>query len=140
MTERRTYSRHGLTALKVRVAVRGLSAIDQRTLAGRGLVVWQKELIAALGGEASITPQKREIIRDCAVTKLLRDSIDAWLLSQPSLINLRKRALLPVVKERLQIADHLLKSLSLLGLDRKAVDPPDLAALLASLPSEEVQS
>ena len=35
MTERRAYSRHGLNALKARVKVRGLQAIDHRTGPGR---------------------------------------------------------------------------------------------------------
>ena len=53
-------------------------------------------------------------------TKLMLDSIDAWLLSQPSLINKRKRTLLPVVRERTQLADSLARHLSALGLERRA--------------------
>ena len=48
------------------------------------------------------------------------DSIDAWLLAQPSLVNKRKRALLPVVRERTQLADSLARHLSALGLERRA--------------------
>ena len=47
------------------------------------------------------------------------DSIDAWLLAQPSLVNKRKRALLPVVRERTQLADSLARHLSALGLERR---------------------
>ncbi len=35
MTERRTYSRHGLNELKATMKVRGLQAIDHRTGPGR---------------------------------------------------------------------------------------------------------
>jgi hypothetical protein len=53
-------------------------------------------------------------------TKLLLDSIDAWLLRQPSLIDRRKRALLPVVRERQHLADALARYLGLLGLEHRA--------------------
>ena len=53
-------------------------------------------------------------------TKLMLDSVDAWLLAQPSLINKRKRTLLPVVRERTQLADSLARHLLALGLERRA--------------------
>jgi hypothetical protein len=46
------------------------------------------------------------------------DSIDAWLLVQPSLVNARKKSLLPVVKERQALADGLARYLAQLGLHR----------------------
>jgi hypothetical protein len=54
------------------------------------------------------------------------DSIDACLLVQPSLVNMRKRALLPVVKERQQLADALARYMAMLGLERRARPVPDL--------------
>jgi hypothetical protein len=45
-----------------------------------------------------------------------------WLLTQPSLINARKRSLLPMVKERQALADGLAKYLAQLGLKRVAKD------------------
>jgi hypothetical protein len=59
---------------------------------------------------------------DLAVTtKLLIDTIDGWILTQPTLINARKRALLPVVLQRQQLADALARYLNLLGLERRRV-------------------
>lgn len=58
----------------------------------------------------------------CVKSKLLLDSIDAWLLTQPTLINKRKKTLLPVVRERQTLADGLARYLTTLGLDR--VTPP----------------
>ena len=55
-------------------------------------------------------------------SKLLLDSIDVWLLTQPSLINQRKRSLLPVVKERQALADGLARYLTILGLARRVKD------------------
>lgn len=60
------------------------------------------------------------------------DSIDAWLLVQPSLVNLRRRALLPVVRERQQLADALARYLGQLGLERRGKPVPDLASYLAT--------
>jgi len=62
---------------------------------------------------------------------VLLDSIDAWLLTQPSLVNARKRALLPVVRERQALADALARYLGMLGLERRAKEAPDLQTYLA---------
>jgi hypothetical protein len=43
------------------------------------------------------------------------DSVDNWILTQPSLINARRRAILPVVRERQQLSDALSKYLCGLG-------------------------
>src|SRR5262249_23707002 len=60
-------------------------------------------------------------IVDLAVkSRLLLDSVDVWLFSQKSLISYRKRALIPVVKERQVLADGLARYLQLLGLNRQA--------------------
>ena len=58
--------------------------------------------------------------------KLLLESVDAWLLIQPSLVNGRKRALLPVVRERQGLADSLARYLAQLGLERRAKPVPSL--------------
>ena len=50
---------------------------------------------------------------DLAVrTKSMLDSIDAWLLTQPTLVVRRRKALLPAVRERQQLADGLARYLS----------------------------
>ena len=48
-------SRHGLNALKARVMVRGLQAIDRRTAAAQTLLAYRKELLADLGGETTVS-------------------------------------------------------------------------------------
>ena len=52
-------------------------------------------------------------------TKLILHSIDVWLLQQPALIDKRKRALLPAVRERQALADALARYLAMLGLERR---------------------
>ena len=59
------------------------------------------------------------------------DSIDNWILTQPSLINARRRAILPVVRERQQLSDALSKYLCALGLERRAKQVGTLKDLLA---------
>ena len=48
------------------------------------------------------------------------DTIDNWILSQPSLVNKSKKMLLPVVVQRQQLADGLARYLKDLGLHRRA--------------------
>src|SRR5690242_2454367 len=109
---------HGLTILKRAVNGLGNRLIDQRTATGKALAKWRRDLIADLGGDVST---QEEALVDLAVkSKQILDSIDVWLLTQPSLINQRKRALIPVVKERQALADGLAKYLAQLGLKRIA--------------------
>jgi hypothetical protein len=131
MTERRPYSRHGLHALKVRVKVRGLGAIDKRTAVARGLLAWRSELIGDLGGADGVSAQKRALLDLACQTKLLLDSVDAWLLEQPTLINARRRAVLPVVLQRQQLADALARYLQALGLERRTPARPALVEYVA---------
>jgi hypothetical protein len=112
--------RHGLNRLRTAVRSLGGRVIDRRTALGKALAEWRQELIKDLGGLDTISTQERAIIDLAVRTRLLLDSVDAWLLTQPSLINKRARALLPVVRERQQLADGLSRYLQMLGLGRRA--------------------
>jgi hypothetical protein len=104
---------------------RGLEAIDRRTSVGRALYAWRDELIADMGGEEAVTAQQRVVLDLAMRTKLMVDSIDHWMLEQPSLVIKRKRALIPAVRERQRLADSLAKYMSLLGLERREAPAPD---------------
>jgi hypothetical protein len=80
---------------------------------------WRRELIADLGGPDNISTQQSALIDLAVKSKLLADSVDAWLLAQPSLVNKRKKALLPVVLQRQTLADEFAGYLSQLGLESK---------------------
>jgi hypothetical protein len=83
---RREYHSSGLYTLKGAVNLLGGRVIDKRYRAGKALANWRA------GGDVSV---QQETIIDLAVkSKLILDSIDVWLLSQPSLVNPRKRSLL----------------------------------------------
>ena len=127
MTARGSYSRHGLNALKVRVKVQGWRAMDRRTAAGQALLAWRNELLANLGGEDAVSAQERTLVELAVRTRLYVDTLDAWLMGQPSLVNHRKKAVLPVLRERQQLVDSLARILGQLGLEWRAklVEPHD---------------
>jgi hypothetical protein len=109
---------HGLTVLKRAVNTVGNRLIDKRTVTGRALARWRKDLIRDLGGDVST--QQTAVVDLAVKSKLLLDSIDVWLLTQRTLVNKRKKSLLPVVRERQQLADGLAKYLAMLGLERRS--------------------
>jgi hypothetical protein len=71
--------------------------------------------------------------------KVLLDSIDVWILTRRSLIDQRRRALLPVVRERQALADALACYMALLGLERRTRPPVPLADLVLRARREEAQ-
>src|SRR5262249_15754836 len=118
MTPPRPYSRHGLNAPMARIKLRGFSAIDRRTAAARATLAFKHELIAALGGEAGLSPQRRKLIDLAARASMLLDHIDAWLFQQRSLVNAPPTTPLPVLGQRQALAAPLARLLDKLGLDR----------------------
>ena len=123
----RQYTKHGLSTLKRAVKTLGARAIDARTKVGRALLQWRDDLVADLGGPEAVSTQQVAIVDLAVRTKLLLHSIDNWLLTQPSLINARKKSLLPAVRERQALADGLARYLAQLGLERRANPVPTLA-------------
>ncbi len=130
MTGSRSYSRHGLNALKARVKVHGLSAIDRRTVGAQALVAWRNQLLRDLGGEETVSAQQMALVEMAVRTRLYIDSLDAWLMEQKSLVNRRRKAVLPVVKERQQLVDSLARILGQLGIERRAKPIPRLREYL----------
>jgi hypothetical protein len=123
---------HGLKVLKRAVSTLGSRTIDRRTRAGKALAAWRAELAADLGGADQLSTQQRALVDEAVKLKLLLDSIDAWLFAQPSLVDRRKRSLIPIVRERVTLVGQLQSLLRDLGLGRKARDVPDLSTYLAT--------
>ena len=123
--------KHGLIALKRAVRTLGGRVIDRRTTLGKALAQWRGDLIADLGGRDAVTTQQAAVIDLAVKTKLLLDSIDAWLLTQPSLINKNARAVWPVVRERQTLADALARYMTILGLERRVKTVTDLHTYVA---------
>jgi hypothetical protein len=120
MTKPRPYTRHGLHAIKAKVKVAGLAAIDGRTVAARALLDWRKELIADLGGGGAVSAQQMALVEAASRTRLYLDHLDCFLMSQRSLVNAKRKAVLPVLRERQTLADSLTRILTTLGLERRA--------------------
>ena len=120
---KRTYQSHGLYAIKKAICGLDTGKLDRRYKAFRALGEWREALLQDLGGKENVSTQQTEIVDLASRTKLMLDSIDNWLLQQPSLVNHRKRALLPVVRERQQLADALARYMTQLGLEKKKPPP-----------------
>ena len=127
----RPYTRHGLTAPMARTKLRGLSAIDRRTVAAREYLALRRELANALGGEADLTPQQRKLIDMAARASAMLDHVDAWLFQQRSLVNARAKTLLPILAQRQALADHLVRILDRLPVPEQA---PSVARAIVILP------
>lgn len=125
--------RTGLNALKARVKVRGLAAIDGRTAAARALLDWRSHLVSDLGGETAISAQQRALVEVATRSKLYIDHLDAFLMEQRSLVNAQRKAVLPVLRERQTLVDSLTRILTTLGLERKARPAKTLTEVLEEI-------
>ena len=134
---RRDYQKHGLYSMKKALMRLGSKAIDRRYAVGKALGKWRADLIQDLGGDVST--QQDTLVDLCVKSKLILDSIDAWLLFQPSLVNARKKSLLPVVKERQALADGLSRYLAMLGLEKREPKAKSLEEILNEPAEEEAQ-
>lgn len=132
---------YSLYSLEHVVKTLGRRPFPTRGVVGRALAAWRAELVADLGGKDMVTTQQAAVVDLALKTKLLLDSIDAWLLTQRSLVNKTTRALWPVVLQRQQLADALARYMNLLGLERRARPVPALADYVAnkySAPAKDV--
>jgi hypothetical protein len=78
-----------------------------------------------------LSPQKRLLVDDAARTAALLKHVDAYLFGRDSVVDARRRALIPATKERLALADHLRGVLKDLGLDRVPARVPTLESIRA---------
>ena len=123
---------HGTMALKRAVLTLGRRTIDQRTTVGRALAAWRSELLADLGGIESVSTQELALVEEAVKTKLILDSVDAWVLSQKTLINRRTKSVLPAVRDRQALVSTLRGLLGDLGLKRRSKTEPSLSEYLAT--------
>jgi hypothetical protein len=105
---------------------------SRSTALGRALHEWRESLIADLGGIENVTTQQLALVDLAVRTKLLVDSVDAYVLAMPSPVNRQKRCLHPVVRERQSLVNQLQSLLRDLALDWKTPPVPTLAEYLAT--------
>ena len=128
----RTYHQSGVYRLKRAVLKLGARALPSRkTALGRALREWRASLVADLGGEATISTQQLALVDLAVRSKLLVDSVDAYVLAMPSPVNKKRRQLFAVVVQRQALVGQLQSLLRDLGLERKACDVTDLQRYLA---------
>jgi hypothetical protein len=116
-------STHGLKAMR-----RTLGQLTTRRLDGRSAVAvavraWKADVRADLGGDLSRAQET--VLEAAAQAWVILSSLDDYIARQPSLVT-RKRQLLPVVRDRMQVADSLARHLERLGLERKVRPVPDI--------------
>lgn len=110
---------HKLTALMRHVKAGGLDALDARSAAVRAVKAWRTALLNDLGGESNVSTQRMAIVDAVVRTKLFVEHLDTWLITQPSLVNKRRKAILPALRERQALIDSLARLLAQLGLERQ---------------------
>jgi hypothetical protein len=130
-------SRLGLHALKAKVNIHGVDAINKSTAAGRLLVEWRDELVNALGGSDAITPQQKCLVEIACRSKLICDHIDWFIMQQETLIFFRKKSAYPIVLQRAQLAAQLEKTLTTLGLQRVAKKLPSFDEYMKELAAKK---
>src|SRR5262249_2856342 len=108
----------GWRGLKRAVAVRGLNALDGRSAAVRLVREWQAAITADLGGPEQLSAQKRALIDILSRSPLVLNHIDSFMMEQRSLINRKRKAIIPIVRDRQVIVDGIARLVAQIGSDK----------------------
>ena len=111
-----------------------MRALTTKRLDGRSAVAvavrhWKADVTRDLGGDLSRAQET--LLEAAAQAWVILSSLDDWIARQPSLVT-RKRTLLPIVMQRMQVAEGLAKHLERLGLERREQPVQSLEQYLAS--------
>ena len=120
--ERHPYQHSGLYAVHNALKMIGDQDywIDILGEVGVELKAWKMAISQDMGGDENISAMERSIIDLATKTFLMLQSVDKFLLEQPSLVNKSKRQLFPVVLQRQQVADALARYMGQLGIKKRA--------------------
>jgi hypothetical protein len=108
-----------------------LAVIDKRTAAARIYVTTRQALLTHLGGPEAVSEPQAQIVELLARGLLYIGHVDATLLERRTLLNKKKTKLVPLVGERMRMAEGLTRQLQALGLERRT-NTLDLAQALKS--------
>ena len=89
------------------------------TTARRSASTWRRALLRDLDGVVGLSVQERMLVDVATQTWLYLSALDAWLLQQPNLVDARRRALLPALRERTQLTESLCRCFQALGVARR---------------------
>ena len=97
-----------------------LRALTTRRLDGRSAVAvavrnLKAQITADLGGD--LTRAQQLILEDVAQSWIIRQALDDFIVRQEGLTT-KKRGVIPVIGDRMRVAEHLAKQLERLGLKR----------------------
>jgi len=126
-------TQHGCTAMRRTLAQLTTRRLDDRSAIAVAVRRWKEDVRRDLGGDLSRAQET--ILEAAAQAWVTLASLDDWIARQPSLVT-KKRQVLAVVMQRMQIAEGLARNLDRLGLERRAKPVPDLTAYLASKTAE----
>lgn len=116
----RGYQKHQLTPILKAVKRKGLGAIDQRSSLAKATGKVRLELISDLGGAENLSVQQHKLVDEFIKRFVMLESIDAWIFTQPALMNKNRKTLYPIVIQRMTIGDGMVRCLRELGLEKKA--------------------
>lgn len=128
---------HGLHTLMRGVKANGIEALDGRTVAVKAVTAWRTALLADLGGEANVSTQRLAIVDAAVRTKLFLDHVDCFLMQQESLVNKKRKSVIPALRERQVLVDCLSRLLAQLGLQRVPKAVPSLQEYIRSKRKEQ---
>jgi hypothetical protein len=113
---------------------------SMRTTIGRINAQRRDEYVQYCGGEAQLSPTLRECIHGAVKARLLLDWVDAYLMRLgESMVHRRRKTLYPVVLQRQQLADSLLRYVQQMEASlaaRKNDGKNDIAAAFAAAMQE----
>src|SRR5256885_2580250 len=108
-------STHGARIMRKTLRVLTTRRLDGRSALAVAVRRWKEDVRRDLGGD--LTRAQETILEAAAQAWVIISSLDDWIARQPSLVT-KKRQLLPVVVQRMQIAEGLARNLERLGLGR----------------------
>ena len=127
----RAYRKSGFHGTQRALSKGGISALDGRSAIARAVRDWRASVAGDLGGEEVLSQQQRTLLDVAAQDVVLLSVADGWLRENAEkIVNKRRRALVPLVEQRLKVASHLTGLLKDLGLERRAKALPGLRELM----------
>lgn len=128
--------RRGPGVRELRQAVTKLTTrrLDQRSAIAIAVRNLRGDLTRDLGGDLS--RQQELVVEDACAAWIYLQQYDDFLLRLPSLFNKKEKKAIPLVEQRMKLAESFTRKLALLGLERKAKPALDLAAYLATKEAE----
>jgi hypothetical protein len=108
---------HGLKTLRRAVTQLTTKRLDGRSAVAVAVRAWKADVRRDLGG--NLSRAQETILEAVAQAWVILSSLDDYIARQPSLVT-KKRRVVDVVVQRMQIAEGLARNLERLGLERKA--------------------